>query len=144
MVEKYFHQRRKRMFCLSTMQEKRHCRERMLRGSIKNHLLGLTINLSYSYRFIEESIRNGTLERLSDHAVGPPIGTIRAVGSSTHPAKTGRQKFTEDDDRFLLKWVRSSLRKGARTQGNEIYKQLEEEVCHSPTNSSCKTAIHTR
>lgn len=99
---------------------------------------------SYSYRFIERSVRNGKLERLSDHAVGPPMGTIRAVGSSTQPAKTGRQKFTKEDDQILVNWVRSSLRNGARSQGNEIYKQLQEKVCHSLTNSSRMIAIHTR
>ena len=98
---------------------------------------------SYSYRFIEKSIQKGTLERLSDHAVGPPVGTIRAVGSSTHPAKIGRQKFTEEDDRILLDWVESSLRNGARTEGNEIYKQLQAKVCHRPTNYTQKS-IHTR
>ncbi len=86
---------------------------------------------SYSYQFIEKSIRNGILEELEDHAVGPPVGTIRAAGSSTQPARIRRQKFTEEDDRILLNWVQDSLRKGGRTEGNEIYKQLEAEVCNN-------------
>ena len=70
------------------------------------------------------------LEDLEDHIVGPPLGSVRSIGSITHPAKTTRNKFTEEDDRLLLQWVYSHPQKGGGTDGNEIYKQLEAQVSY--------------
>ncbi|KAL9000670.1 MAG: hypothetical protein Q9169_000706 [Polycauliona sp. 2 TL-2023] len=78
-----------------------------------------------SLQYIEESVRNGALEDLEKYAVGPPVGTIRAVGSIIQPAKSGRTKFTAEDDRQLVNWVRAFEKRGGATSGNEIYKQLE-------------------
>lgn len=83
---------------------------------------------SYSYTYIEKSIRNGVLEDLEDHAVGPPAGTVRSVGSDIHPAKTTRTKFTQEDDRILWLWVEQTPQQGGGTDGNQIYKQLEAKV----------------
>ena len=83
---------------------------------------------SYSYTYIEKSVRNGVLEDLSDHAVGPSEGTVREVGSIVQPAKTMRKKYTEADDRILWNWVHENPQKGGGTGGNEIYKQLEAKV----------------
>ncbi|KAL8786656.1 MAG: hypothetical protein Q9213_002685 [Squamulea squamosa] len=80
---------------------------------------------TYSYRYIEESVRNGALEDLEQYAVGPPVGTIRAIGSVIQPAKSGRTKFTSDDDHQLVNWVNWIEQRGGATSGNEIYKQLE-------------------
>lgn len=82
----------------------------------------------YSYTYIEKSIRNGTLEDLDDHVVGPPVGTVRSVGSISRPAKMQRTKYTEEDDRILWNWVQEYERQGGSSDGNEIYKQLEAEV----------------
>ena len=83
---------------------------------------------SYSYTFIERSIRNGHLEDIEDHKVGPALGTVRSISSSLQPSKTTRSKYTEDDDRVLWNWVYSHTQKGGGTDGNEIYKQLEVQV----------------
>lgn len=83
---------------------------------------------SYSFTFIERSIRNGVLEDLEDHKVGPPAGTIRSIGSVIQPAKSSRIKYTQDDDRILWHWVHSHTQRGGGTEGNEIYKQLETQV----------------
>ncbi|KAL9578537.1 MAG: hypothetical protein Q9203_007060, partial [Teloschistes exilis] len=80
---------------------------------------------TYSYRYIELSIRNGILEDLEQHAVGPPPGTVRTSGSTVHPPKSGRTKFTEEDDDFVKRWVVEARRQGGQISGNEIYKQLE-------------------
>ncbi|KAL8686501.1 MAG: hypothetical protein Q9218_007061, partial [Villophora microphyllina] len=80
---------------------------------------------TYSYRYIELSVRNGQLEELEEHAVGPPTGTIRSPGSTHHPSKGSRTKFTDEDDRILVGWVTAAERSGGQTGGNEIYKQLE-------------------
>lgn len=90
---------------------------------------------TYSYTYIEKSIRNGTLENLEDHVVGPPVGTVRSIGSISHPAKTQRTKFTEGDDRILWNWVHEYQQKGGRTDGNDIYKQLEATNSRHPWQS---------
>ena len=82
----------------------------------------------HSYTFIERSIRNGVLEDLDDHKVGPPEGNIRSVGSVVQPAKGTRNKYTEADDRILWNWVNENPQRGGGTDGNEIYKQLEQSV----------------
>ncbi|CAL8578975.1 hypothetical protein XPA_004739 [Xanthoria parietina] len=79
----------------------------------------------FSFQYIENSVRNGALEDLENYAVGPPVGTIRAVGSRSQPVKSGRTKFTAQDDHELLNWVRTFEQRGGATSGNEIYKQLE-------------------
>ncbi|KAL8834258.1 MAG: hypothetical protein Q9170_003845 [Blastenia crenularia] len=80
---------------------------------------------TYSYQYIEYSVRNGKLEDLSEHAIGPPTGTLRTVGSTIQPQKSGRTKFTPEDDRILVNWVHGFEQSGGATSGNEIYKQLE-------------------
>lgn len=74
------------------------------------------------------SVRSGILEDLEQHAVGPPEGTIRAAGSTVQPSKSGRTKFTDEDDRILANWIVAMERSGGATSGNEIYKQLEAKV----------------
>ncbi|KAI4128953.1 MAG: hypothetical protein LQ341_006625, partial [Variospora aurantia] len=80
---------------------------------------------TYSYQYIENSVRNGALEELETHAVGPPAGSLRTVGSTVQPPRSSRTKFTDEDDRFLANWVISFEQRGGATAGNEIYKQLE-------------------
>lgn len=83
---------------------------------------------SYSYRYVEFSVRNGILEDLDEHAVGPSIGTARIAGSTLQPPRSVRTKFTAEDDRALINWVHQIERDGGATSGNEIYKQLEAKV----------------
>ncbi|KAL8800103.1 MAG: hypothetical protein Q9182_005415 [Xanthomendoza sp. 2 TL-2023] len=80
---------------------------------------------TYSYKYIEDSVRNGALQDLDQYVVGPPIGTIRTVGSIVQPAKSGRTKFSTEDDQALVNWVIGVEQRGGSTNGNEIYKQLE-------------------
>lgn len=90
---------------------------------------------SHSYTFIETSIRNGVLENLANHAVGPPPGAIRNVGSGTQPAKLIRHKYTQEDERILWDWVNANPQTGGGTDGNEIYKQLEMKHPQHPWQS---------
>ncbi|KAI4156431.1 MAG: hypothetical protein L6R39_001102, partial [Caloplaca ligustica] len=80
---------------------------------------------TYSYTYVEQSVRNRALEDLERHAVGPPVGSLRTVGSAIQPPRSGRTPFTTEDDRFLVNWVVGSEQSGGATGGNEIYKQLE-------------------
>lgn len=73
-------------------------------------------------------MRNSALEDLEKYAVGPAVGTIRAVGSVIQPTKSARTKFTTEDDQQLINWVRDFKQRGGATSGNEIYKQLEAKV----------------
>lgn len=88
----------------------------------------LTSDHSYSYTFIEQSIEQGMLANPDDHVAGPPAGTIRGVGSATIRPKGTRTSFTAEDDKLLVAWVRSSMRKGASEFGNDLYKQLGLQV----------------
>ncbi|KAI4125849.1 MAG: hypothetical protein LQ347_005213, partial [Umbilicaria vellea] len=87
---------------------------------------------TYSYKFVELSIRNRQLEDLEDHTVGPPAGTARTIGSITRPAKGTRTAFTAEDDRVLFDWITASEQAGGKTAGNEIYKQLEQTNSRHP------------
>lgn len=82
----------------------------------------------YSWKYIEQSIRNGVLEDLEKYRVGPRAGTVRDVGSVIQPAKGSRTPFTAEDDHALYEWVEASEDQGSATAGNVIYKQLEEKV----------------
>ena len=82
---------------------------------------------SISWKFIEQSVAKGVLEDIEDHRAGPPVGTIREVGS-VQPAKKGRTPFTAEDDRILMEWCIKAERKGLSLKGNDLYKQLEAKV----------------
>ncbi|KIW95910.1 uncharacterized protein Z519_02976 [Cladophialophora bantiana CBS 173.52] len=81
---------------------------------------------TYSYRYVELSLRNGRLENLADHAVGAPSRVSRPVGSTLTAPKSGRTPFTPEDDRFLWDWMKPFIDRGGAWKGNEIYKQMEE------------------
>ncbi|KAI9829151.1 MAG: hypothetical protein M1832_000174 [Thelocarpon impressellum] len=78
---------------------------------------------SYSYEYLTKSMRAGRLEELEDHAVGPPAGTTRDVGSAK-PAKGTRTPFTTADDCLLWDWVKDRERSGGKILGLEIYREL--------------------
>ena len=81
---------------------------------------------THSYTYIEQSIRNGTLDDLANHVVGPTKSTDRPVGSMTTASKGSRSKFTEAEDQLLWNFVKPYENAGGATGGNEIYKQLED------------------
>lgn len=80
---------------------------------------------THSYKYVEASIRNGTLEDLASHVIGAPSRVSRPVGSSLTAPKTGRTPFTPEDDQLLWNWITPFAAKGGTWKGNEIYKQLE-------------------
>ncbi|MCJ1430782.1 hypothetical protein MMC27_000132 [Xylographa pallens] len=79
---------------------------------------------TYSYQYIERSIRNGALEDLDDHHAGPAKNSIRPAGAIGQPTKGTRTPFTAADDQVIYDLVDETERKGGATSGNEIYKQL--------------------
>ncbi|PGH17373.1 hypothetical protein AJ80_04828 [Polytolypa hystricis UAMH7299] len=80
---------------------------------------------TYSYKFVEDSIRSGSRANLEDYRQGPPPGTIRTPGSKLIPVKGRRTPFSAEDDRILYEWVKPIEDQGGPFQGNQIYKQLE-------------------
>lgn len=114
------------------MQEKRYYQIRVCPSILHKLLIipeyRLIANYSYSFTYVEQSIKRGVLENPDDHLAGPPARTIRGVGSTTIRPKGTRTSFTAEDDKMLVAWVRKSVRKGAAESGNELYKELELRV----------------
>lgn len=82
---------------------------------------------SISWKWIEESVKNGRLEDIENYRAGPAEPQIREVGSG-QPTRKGRVKFTAEDDRILAEWCTRAERKGLLLRGNEVYKQLALKV----------------
>jgi len=80
---------------------------------------------TYSYQYVERSIRNGRLENLDDHAVGAATRADRPVGSVVTAPKRGRCAFTEEEDQFLWNWMKPFEEQGGSWKGLAIYKQIE-------------------
>lgn len=80
---------------------------------------------THSYKYVENSIRNGVRQNLADHVVGLATRVSRPVGSTTTAPKHGRTPFTNEDDQQLWDWVKPHEERGLAWKGNEIYKQLE-------------------
>ncbi|MCJ1281898.1 hypothetical protein MMC26_001221, partial [Xylographa opegraphella] len=91
---------------------------------IVDHLKSDNAPGTYSYRYIERSIRNSVLEDLEDHRAGPARNSIRPAGAVGKPTKGTRTPFTAADDQVIYDLVDETERKGGATFGNEIYKQL--------------------
>ena len=80
---------------------------------------------TYSYRFIELSIRNGQVENIDDHAVGVSARVHRPVGSTVTAPKKSRNAFTDAEDQWLWDMIKPYVDNDGSWKGNEIYKQLE-------------------
>jgi hypothetical protein len=84
---------------------------------------------SYSWKFIEESVKSGVLADLHEHLIKPK-STVRSVGP-TQRAKMTRTPFTAMDDDLLMQWVMRAERTGGYLNGNKIYEELEQFVSTS-------------
>ncbi|KAL1881202.1 hypothetical protein Daus18300_001053 [Diaporthe australafricana] len=81
---------------------------------------------SYSWRWIEFSIKNGFLQSPDDYRIeGAPA---QAGGTSAPPKGRGKRvPFTKDDDEILTRFVMDHERQGSSTKGNVIFKELEDK-----------------
>ena len=82
---------------------------------------------SCSWKYVDLSIRNGRLENIEDHRVGPTESTVREAGSIDKSAKRTRIKFTTEDDRYLNEFVHQHGDIHSEN-GAALYKTLEREV----------------
>lgn len=82
---------------------------------------------TYSYRFVELSMRNGQLEDLGAHRVGTMDSRAdRPVGSQTLASKGSRVSFTDEEDQILWEWMKPH--EGQRgSAGNVLFQQLERQ-----------------
>jgi hypothetical protein len=83
---------------------------------------------SYSYQLIEDAVNRGSLESKEDYICGLPATHSGPSRPSTKPKLT-RNKFTEEEDRVLTRYVTKMERLGESVGGNDIYKKLADEVC---------------
>ena len=87
-----------------------------------------------SYKFIEQSVRDGRIADPDEHICAPPKGAARAVGSSK-PVSRVRKTYTAEEDRLLYKWVKDAEARNVAILGNELYKQLEQYNTSHPWQS---------
>ncbi|KAK2064863.1 Rap1 Myb domain-containing protein [Colletotrichum caudatum] len=93
---------------------------------------------SLNWKFIKDSVDNGTMQETDKYMVHQSPIALRPVGSSHSPAlsapiKGTRTPFTAADDAILAKWVLSHPIN--KRSGNEVYKTLE-EMNHRHTRQS--------
>lgn len=82
---------------------------------------------SFSWKFIQDSAKNGKLEDPENYLAGPPAGTARPVGALSATRST-RTPFTAADDKVLAEFVTLAERRGQSVKGNLIYQELERLV----------------
>ncbi|EZF35715.1 hypothetical protein TMEN_4573 [Trichophyton mentagrophytes] len=80
---------------------------------------------TYSYQFVERSIRQRVLQEPGEFLVGAPRGSVRQPGMG--PAKRYRKPFTAEDDQTLYDWIERYKLAGGAVSGNKIYQQLEQQ-----------------
>ncbi|KAF2966446.1 hypothetical protein GQX73_g7131 [Xylaria multiplex] len=77
---------------------------------------------SYSYRLIADAVRDGSLDMKEDYMCSLPANRPSAFKS-----KLTKDKFTEEDDRVLTRFVTEQERLGKSVKGNDIYKEFAEK-----------------
>ncbi|KAF3018537.1 hypothetical protein E8E14_012152 [Neopestalotiopsis sp. 37M] len=78
---------------------------------------------SYSWKWIEQSVKQGELLDKTQFAIKSPGNESRPVGTVSQ--KTTRRGFTKEEDELLSKFVARKELQGEATSGNVIYKQFE-------------------
>jgi len=91
---------------------------------IADHMRKDAVPGSISWTFIQDSVKNNSLESTADHVCGRPLGTVREAASAA-PTKSTRTDYTAEDDRVAYKWGKEADERGASSRGNVIWKQLE-------------------
>jgi hypothetical protein len=82
---------------------------------------------SVSYKFIEQSVKNRSLEDADSHRITDAVRNRAVINRSS---RGGRVPFTAADDQILSNWVSKQEKEGRALSGNVIYKELEEMCPH--------------
>ncbi|KAI1452073.1 TRF2-interacting telomeric protein/Rap1 C terminal domain-containing protein [Annulohypoxylon moriforme] len=78
---------------------------------------------SYSYKWIEDSLKAGSLQTREDYLCAP--ASQPQLANSAVPRKSTRAAFTPEEDKILTEWVMKKEREGESVGGYQIYKELE-------------------
>lgn len=79
---------------------------------------------SVSWKYIAESVKSGQLADIAEYRIGGPAGPARSTVGTSAPVKQTRTKFTDEEDRALVEWVRAQ----PYSRGNVSYQQFAERV----------------
>lgn len=84
---------------------------------------------SISWKWIEDSVKNGRLEDFEQYPAGSQTQQFQSVGSrSGQPIRKGRTPFTTEDDRILMEYCTRAERRGASMKGNQLYEEIAQQV----------------
>lgn len=84
---------------------------------------------SYSWKFIDDSIKNGIAQLKDRYLIGRHPDEPRRVGSG-QPSKSTRTPFTKEDDARIARWV---LDHPTEQKGNRIWQEYEQIVSFTAT-----------
>lgn len=79
---------------------------------------------SYSFSFIEDSVKNGIIQLKDRYRIGRDPDLPRPVGAGG-VTKSSRTPFTSAEDAALAKWV---LSRPGNSTGNKIFQDYEQFV----------------
>lgn len=88
---------------------------------------------SYSWKWIEDSLKNGQLLNRDEYAIKLPGSESRPRGAV--PQKRTRTAYTKEDDRILAKFVTRKEKQNVPTHGNVIFQELEAKYPHHTAQS---------
>lgn len=94
---------------------------------IADHLRKDVPRGAYSWKFIEDSVKEGIAQLKDRYAIGLDSTQARPVASG-YPVRPGRTEYTREDDAILAKWV---LTREEKRGGNNLYQGLEKIVSPS-------------
>ncbi|KAA8644317.1 putative transcription factor Rap1 [Aspergillus tanneri] len=81
---------------------------------------------TFSYRYVENSVRKKRLENLDDYKAGP--SATRPVGATNIPRRGHKIPFSLEDDQILWDWMQPhENNKSAPISGNRFYQELAEK-----------------
>lgn len=92
---------------------------------------------SYSWKYIEDSVKNGVLEDAEEHRIhgvflsangNPATGAPPFVVGRSAPIKRTKTLFTAADNDLLRRWVAKKCPGGQNEGGNAIYQELAARV----------------
>ena len=81
-----------------------------------------------SFQWIEECIKQAQLVDKEPFLAAPKEQQVRRPGA-LRPAKSTRNPFSHEDDIYLYQFLKVKERQGASLLGNQVYAELEREVC---------------
>ncbi|KAI2628243.1 hypothetical protein GGS21DRAFT_528392 [Xylaria nigripes] len=84
---------------------------------------------AYSYRLIDDAIKEGSLDSKEDYLCSAPATQAGPSRPATKTKHT-RNKFVEEDDRLLTKFVIEKERLGQPTSGNGIFIEFAKQHPH--------------